>query len=140
MLDHILTPFIRYLYGSRLKRLIGDTMVVLTHTGRKTGKIRKTVLYAQHYNPLSKELILIAAFGITDWFLNISKEPALLVEVGGVRYVPEQKILTVGEIAEVERRFRQKHPLVARVQAWLMDWPWRFQMKSFWHLLDRCEE
>lgn len=106
-------------------------MVVLTHTGRKTGKTRKTVLYAKNYDPISKELMLVSAFGVTDWFLNICKQPAVLVEVGDVKYIPAQKILTVDEIANLERRFRQQHPVIARVQAWLMGWPWRCSDDEF---------
>ncbi len=106
-------------------------MVVLTHTGRKTGNIRKTMLHAKQYNSVSKELMLVSAFGVTDWFLNIRKQPALLVEVGDVRYVPEQKILTADEIADLECQFRRNHPVVARVQAWLMGWPWRCSDDEF---------
>jgi deazaflavin-dependent oxidoreductase (nitroreductase family) len=106
-------------------------MVVMTHIGRKTGKIRKTVLYAKSYDPKSKVLMLVSAFGVTDWFLNISKQPALLIEVGDVKYVPEQKILTADEIADLERRFRRKHPIVARAQAWLMGWPWKCSDDEF---------
>lgn len=125
IIDRFLTPVIQLLYRSRFKHLIGGTMVVLTHTGRKTGKIRKTVLYAKSYDPKSKVLMLVSAFGVTDWFLNISKQPALLVQIGDMRYVPEQKILRADEIADLERCFRQKHPVVARAQAWLMGWPWK---------------
>lgn len=131
IIDRILTPLVRFLYRSRFKRFVGGTMVVLTHTGRKTGKIRKTVLYAKNFNPISKELKLISAFGVTDWFLNISEQPALLVEIGDVRYIPEQRILTAGDIVEIERCFRQKHPVVARAQAWLMGWPWQCSDDEF---------
>ena len=123
-IDLILTPLVGRLYRSRFRSMVGSTMAVLTHVGRRTGKIRRTVLYAQYYNPRTKELRLVAAFGITDWFLNICKQPALLVEVGDARYVPAHRILSVHEIAEIQRRFRQNHPLVARAQAWLMGWPW----------------
>jgi deazaflavin-dependent oxidoreductase (nitroreductase family) len=130
-IDIVLTPLVQCLYRTGLKRWIGGAMVVLTHVGRKSGKVRKTVLHVQDYNPTSKEVQLVAAFGITDWFLNISKRPALLVEIGNVRYVPEQKILTVHEIAALERAFREKHPLVAKVQAWLMGWPWKASDEEF---------
>ena len=131
IIDRVLTPLIHFLYRSRFKRLLSKTMVVLTHIGRKTGKIRKTVLYVKKYDPPSRELMLVSAFGVTDWFLNISKQPALLVEIGDVQYVPQQKILTADEIAELERCFRQKHPIVARVQAWLMGWPWKCSDDEF---------
>lgn len=130
-IDLVLTPLVQRLYRSGLRRWIGGTMVVLTHAGRKTGKIRKTVLYVQDYDLVSKKVQLVAAFGVTDWFLNISKQPALLVEIGDVRYVPEQKILSAHEIAALERAFRDRHPLVARVQAWLMGWPWKASDEEF---------
>lgn len=131
IIDRVLTPVIQFLYRSRFKHLVGGTMVVLTHTGRKTGKIRRTVLYAKSYDPKSKVLMLVSAFGVTDWFLNVSKQPAVLVEIGDVQYVPEQKILTADEIADLERCFRQKHPVVARAQAWLMGWPWKCSDDEF---------
>jgi deazaflavin-dependent oxidoreductase (nitroreductase family) len=131
IIDHILTPGVKFLYGSRLRRVIGGTMVLLTHVGRKTGKVRKTVLYAKNYDPTSREVMLVSAFGVTDWFLNISKQPALLVEIGDVQYAPKQKILTANEIADLERCFRRKHPVVARAQAWLMGWPWKCSDAEF---------
>ncbi len=131
IIDKIMTPFIRLLYRSGLQQLTGGMMVVVTHVGRKTGKIRKTVLYAQHFNPQTRELKLVAAFGVTDWFLNVRANPALLIEAGPETYEPEQRIMTLEEIASLERNFRQKHPIIARIQAWLMGWPWRCSEEEF---------
>jgi hypothetical protein len=41
------------------------------------------------------------------------------------------KILTADENASLERSFRQKHPVVARAQAWLMGWPWKCSDDEF---------
>jgi deazaflavin-dependent oxidoreductase (nitroreductase family) len=114
-----------------LLTLLLGLMVVLTHTGRKTGEIRKTVLYAKSYDPKSKVLMFVSAFGVTDWFLNIIKKPASLIEIGDLNYVPEQKILTADEIASLELSFRRTHPVVARAQARLMGWPWKCSDDEF---------
>ncbi len=131
VIDKVMSPTIRFLYRTGLQNLTGGKMAVVTHKGRKTGKIRKTVLFAQYFNPKTYELKLIAAFGVTDWFLNVRSSPALQIEVGPIAYEPEQRILTVAEIADLERDFRRKYPLVARVQAWLMGWPWRCSEEAF---------
>ena len=114
-----------------LLTLLLGLIAVLTHTDRKTGKTRKAVLYAKSYDPKSKVLMLVSAFGVTDWFLNIIKKPASLIEIGDLSYIPKQKILTVDEIASLEPSFRRTHSVVARAQAWLMGWPWKCSDDEF---------
>lgn len=46
-------------------------------------------------------------------------------------FKPDQRLLSIEEIAELERRFRRRHPIVARSQCWLMDWPWRCSEDEF---------
>lgn len=55
----------------------------------------------------------------------------MLAEISDVQYEPEQKILTADDIADLEHYFRRKHPVVARVQAWLMGWPWNCSDDDF---------
>ncbi len=130
-IDAVMTPVIRFLYRHRLQKLVGGLMIVLTHTGRKSGKVRKTVLFAKKYDPATRQLWLVSAFGVTDWYRNICVQPALRVEIGGVEYVPNQRILTAEEVVELEREFRSKFPVVARAQAWLMCWKWRLNEVEF---------
>lgn len=130
-IDKVMTPVIRFLYQHHLQKLIGGLMIVLTHTGRKSGKVHRTVLFAKKYDPATRRLWLVSAFGMTDWYRNICSKPALRVEIGGVEYVPDQRILTVDEVANLEREFRRNYPLVARCQAWLMCWKWKMSDAEF---------
>jgi deazaflavin-dependent oxidoreductase (nitroreductase family) len=55
----------------------GGQIMVLTHTGRKTGAIRRTPL---NYAIVDGEVYCMAGFGaISDWYRNILKDPAVQV-------------------------------------------------------------
>jgi deazaflavin-dependent oxidoreductase (nitroreductase family) len=127
-----MTPVVMLLYRlGILGRLADHWLTVVTHVGRKSGKVRKTVLYVQDYDPQTREVKVVAAWGESDWFKNVHATPALEVEIGGERYAPEQRLLEAEEIAELERQFRHRNPLVARVQCRLMGWPWRASEEEF---------
>ncbi|MGE5139356.1 MAG: nitroreductase/quinone reductase family protein, partial [Rudaea sp.] len=56
---------------------VGGQIMVLTHTGRKTGAIRRTPL---NYAIVDGEVYCMAGFGaISDWYRNIQKNPAVQV-------------------------------------------------------------
>jgi deazaflavin-dependent oxidoreductase (nitroreductase family) len=131
IIDKVLTPIVRLLYRLRLGGWV--PMAILTHVGRRTGKVRQTFLYMQCYDPVSHEVTLVSAFGLTDWYKNICAAPAQLVTVGNVSFIPQQRLMDTEEIAAIERQFRRQHPIVARIQAWLMDWPWRCTEEEFMH-------
>jgi len=117
-------PLVMLLFDLRLNRMLGHWLVIVTHIGRRSGRTRRTPLYVQHYDLTTREVMVVAAFGNTDWYRNICAAPAVEIQIGRERYAPDQRILQVEEIAEVERRFRRSHPIVARAQCWLMGWSW----------------
>jgi deazaflavin-dependent oxidoreductase (nitroreductase family) len=119
------------LYRLRLGWLTDHWLMIITHIGRRSGKIRRTIVYVQYYNPQTREAMVIAAWGVTDWYRNICARPALAIEIGKEQYVPTQRILEAEEIAELERAFRRQHPVVARAQCWLMNWPWQCSDAEF---------
>lgn len=112
------------LWQYRLGWLAGHAFLVLTHRGRRTGKERRTVLYVQRYDRLTREATVISVFGEAQWLRNIRAQPALRVEIALQRYEPVQRFLTTDEIFEIEKRFRRRHRIVAWGQARLMGWPW----------------
>jgi deazaflavin-dependent oxidoreductase (nitroreductase family) len=127
-----MTPVVMSLYRLRLLGWLTDHwLTVVTHVGRKSGRVRWTVLYVQSYDPQTREVKVVSAWGESDWFKNVRKSPALQVEIGREGYPPEQRFLEAEEIAELERQFRHRNPLVARVQCWLMGWPWRATEEEF---------
>ncbi|MGE5139028.1 MAG: nitroreductase family deazaflavin-dependent oxidoreductase [Rudaea sp.] len=98
-----------YLYRLRLGWLFGHQALLLTHRGRKSGRIYRTVLGTVRYDPQTRGCIVVSGYGPhADWYRNIQAQPALEVEIGRERYVPRQRFLpddeTVAELLAYERR------------------------------------
>lgn len=73
--------------GGRLgKRLVANNMLLLTSTGRTTGKTHTVPLLYLEENDL---LVVIASYGgrdrYPDWYLNLAASPEVVVELPGQR-------------------------------------------------------
>jgi deazaflavin-dependent oxidoreductase (nitroreductase family) len=98
--------------------------VMITHRGRKTGRIRQTILEVAHYDLVTREYVIGAAYGSrTDWYQNILAHPALSVQVGRQRYVPLQRQLTPEEALTILRDYQQRHPWLFRQCTRLFGFP-----------------
>jgi deazaflavin-dependent oxidoreductase (nitroreductase family) len=115
---------LQLLWRYRLGWLAGHSLLVLTHAGRRTGRQHRTVLYVQRYDRQTHEATVVSVWGESQWLRNIRARPAVGVEIGLQRYVPEQRFLSTDEIFAIEKRFRGRHRIVAWGQAKLMGWPW----------------
>ena len=113
-----------YLYRLNLGWLLGYRALLLIHQGRKSGLLRETVLEVIRYDPATKESVVLSGWGEkADWYRNIQVAPAMEVQTGKERYVPEQRFLSPeenhAEIIDYERR----HPLAARLLAKAFGYP-----------------
>jgi deazaflavin-dependent oxidoreductase (nitroreductase family) len=105
-----------YLYRLRLGGLLGHRFLLLTHRGRKSGLTRRTPLEVLHYDPHSRESVVLSAWGKkADWYRNIEAGPPLEVETAGERYSPAVRFLTSEEAYAVITEYAIRHPLAARV-------------------------
>lgn len=105
----------RYLYRFHLGWLFGHRFLMLTHLGRKSGRKRQTVLEVAHYNPKTRECIVMAGYGArSDWYRNIQVHPAIEVQVGRQRYTPQQRILSEEETTHLLKEYQQRHPKAFR--------------------------
>lgn len=82
-------------------RMLGSPVLLITTTGRKSGKPRTIPLL---YLPEGDNLVVVASNGGTSgdpaWWLNLKDDPAANVEVGG------RKLRVRAEEAEGEERRR----------------------------------
>ncbi len=111
-------------YRFHLGWLMGHRFLLVTHRGRKTGKVRQTGVMVLRYDYQSREAFVVAGNAYADWYRNIHASPALEVSLGRQRYRPEQRFLEVQEIAELLAWSRQRHPVKARIQSLFFHWPW----------------
>ncbi len=103
------------LYRLHLGWLLGHRFLLLTHRGRKSGRIRKTVLEVVSYDPRTRESVVVSGWGErADWYRNIQASPALEVQTGRDRYVPTQRILSADEAYAVMVDYEQRLPALAR--------------------------
>ncbi len=111
-------------YRFHLGWLMGHRFLLVTHRGRKTGKVRQTGVMVLRYDHRSREAFVVAGSAKADWYRNIHASPAIEVALGRERYRPEQRFLEVEEIAELLAWSRQRHPVKARIQSLFFHWPW----------------
>lgn len=71
------------LYRLGLGGLLGKRFVCLTHTGRKSGQPRQTVLEVVRYEAESGACVVAAGFGKgSDWVRNVTRDPHVVFTVG----------------------------------------------------------
>jgi deazaflavin-dependent oxidoreductase (nitroreductase family) len=113
----------RPLYHRGWGRLLGHTFLLITHQGRKSGKRRETVAMALSYDPETREAVVFSAWGPnTAWIRNLRAHPALEIQIGRERYLPEQHFLSEDEAVAVCTEFRRRHPLRLRLFATILGW------------------
>lgn len=113
------------LYRLRMGWLLGSRFLLLTHTGRRTGQTRQTVLEVVGYDRSIPEVVVIAAWGErAQWVRNLEASPAISVQIGRTRWpAPEHHILDAERTAEVIATYRREHPFTARLIGKLLGWP-----------------
>jgi deazaflavin-dependent oxidoreductase (nitroreductase family) len=105
----------KWFYGHGLGWVLGKRFMQLSHTGRRSGLERTTVLEVAVYNKDTREMVVASAFGPkADWYLNIKAKPAHRVQVGRREFIPEQRLLEPEEARNVAKEFCRKHRVEAR--------------------------
>lgn len=122
------------LYQLRLGWLLGNRFMQITHLGRHTGKIRKTILAVLRFDPSTQEILAISAWKGSDWYHNIQVAPALQVESGYVCYIPQQRTLSPEEITTTLVEYRKQHPLFSRIICRIPGWKWDSTYDEFLEL------
>jgi len=103
------------LYRLRLGGLLGTRFLLLTHTGRKSGLKRKTVLEVVRYDHASTTFIVAAGFGpASDWVRNIRIHPQVTVQCGRRRWEMTARFLTPEQSGEELVDYNRRHPLAMR--------------------------
>lgn len=113
------------LYRLRLGWLLGERFILLTHTGRRTGRARSTVLEVVAHDRSIPEVVVIAAWGQrAQWVRNLQAALAVSVQIGRARWQhPEHRILEPAQAAETIAAYRREHPFAAKTIARLLGWP-----------------
>ena len=122
------------LYRLRLGWLLGNRFMQLSHVGRRSGKVRRTVLAVLRFDKQTKELYAVSAWKGSDWYYNIQAAPALRVESGSVGFVPVQRTLSPEEITAAFIEYRRQHPIFSRMICRIPGWKWDSTYEEFLEL------
>jgi deazaflavin-dependent oxidoreductase (nitroreductase family) len=114
----------RLLYRAGLGRLLGHRFLQLTHRGRHTRRVYRTVLEVVRYDPARRESVVVSGWGAaSDWYRNLRAGPALEVTTGGERYRPRQRFLPPAEAVAVVEAYARGHPWALRLLGPLLGVP-----------------
>jgi deazaflavin-dependent oxidoreductase (nitroreductase family) len=105
-----------WLYRARMGWLLGSRFLCIAHRGRRTGRLRRTVVEVVHFDRNAQEASAVAGWGpSTQWYRNLQVAPAEEVRIGRRRWRrPAQRFLEEGERRQLLDSYVREHPLTAR--------------------------
>lgn len=113
------------LYRARLGWLLGRRFLLLTHRGRTTGKLRRTVLEVVQYDRVRHESVVLSAYGErADWYRNLLARPAVEVRTGRSQYVPQYRLLGPDERLAALRIYQRRYQRAFRAVMRLLGYPY----------------
>jgi deazaflavin-dependent oxidoreductase (nitroreductase family) len=100
-----------WLYRARLGVLMGSRMLMLEHTGRKTGARRHVVLEIVDH-PEPGRYVVVSGLGTrAQWFQNVRANPRVRVYLGSRRPEPAVAgLMTTEQASAALRSFAAGHP------------------------------
>src|SRR5215203_826612 len=105
-----------YLYRLGLGQLLGNRFMLLTHRGRRSGRVYQTALEVVRYDPSLRATVVASGWGErSDWYRNLKAHPALEIRTGRERYAPEQRFLTPEEVYREIVDYERRHPWAVRI-------------------------
>lgn len=113
-----LARFPIWLYRLRLGWLFGDRMLLLTHIGRTSGRLRQVVLEVIQHDRTTDIYIIASGYGErADWFRNVQQHPHVLIDVGTRRIEATAARLDYDHAAAAYAAYARRHPLAFRALA-----------------------
>lgn len=104
------------IFRARLGFLFGHRFLMIEHLGRKSQKLRRTVLEVVHRDEASGEWFVVSGFGPrADWYQNLRAGGLQAVWIGSRRCPMEARFLEPGEAAAMMARYEEAHPKTAEI-------------------------
>ena len=103
------------LYRLGLGRLLGNRFLLLEQRGRRSGKIRRTIVEVVDFDPERASYVVVSAWGVkADWYRNLAADPAVTVSVSNKRFLALARIVTPEEAEFHLRNYAKRHPRAFR--------------------------
>jgi deazaflavin-dependent oxidoreductase (nitroreductase family) len=104
------------LYRVGLGWLFGHHLARITHVGRRSGRVRQTVVEVLRFDARTGVIVVAAGWGgRTGWYRNVQATDALEIRSGVTAYRPTRRFLTADETYAEVRSYIRRYPWLARV-------------------------
>lgn len=104
-----------WLYRARLGWLLGERFLLLVHTGRATGRVRRTVLEVVAHDREARVYLVASGWGErADWLRNVMQHPAVQIVAGRRRLTARARRLAPPEAARALATYAAAHPAAFR--------------------------
>lgn len=92
-----------------LEPILGKIMMLVTHVGRKSGQIRRTMI---EYHPRQGVKYAVAAWGEkADWYRNIVADPYVTIQTAdGIQHVKAERVTDPHELLACYTLFMRRDP------------------------------
>ena len=111
----LLLRFPILLYRAGLGGLFGKRFLLLTHTGRKSGKQRLTVIEVMRHDEATDAYMVAAAWGEkSDWYRNLKKNRSVLITVGRKTSGRRAEVLPPSSGGDEFLRYAERYPTAFR--------------------------
>jgi deazaflavin-dependent oxidoreductase (nitroreductase family) len=116
-----------YIYRWHLEWLFGKRLLLLTHTGRRSGLRRQTVLEVVEYRREGPEVVVANGFGPdSDWLRNIQAKSDEEVKVWPWHFAASHRFLSEDEAVKVMEQYEHRNRFIAPILragfTWLLGW------------------
>ena len=104
-----------WLYRVGLGGLLGKRLMLLTHTGRKSGQPRQAVVEVAKFDPATNIYTVASGFGFkSDWYRNICATPDVMIQVGSRQMQAKARPLSSAESGAAMVDYAHRNPSLAR--------------------------
>ncbi len=110
-----------WLFRMHLGWLVGNRFLLLTHTGRKSGLLRQTVLEVLQHDTASDSYYVLSGWGEkADWLRNVEKTPEVIINVGHRQFHARAIRLESEEAERAILAYAKRNPIAIRMLPRLM--------------------
>ena len=104
-----------WLFRAGFGWLFGKRLMLLTHTGRKSGQPRQAVVEVAGFDPATNSYTVASGFGFkSDWYRNVCATPGVTIQVGNRRMQAESHPLSPAESGTAMVEYAHRNPSLAR--------------------------
>jgi deazaflavin-dependent oxidoreductase (nitroreductase family) len=110
-----------WFYRVGLGGLLGGRMLLLNHTGRKSGQARQNVLEVVRRDEQADAYIVASGFGEkADWYKNVMAHPEVKIQVGSRHLYARAERLPLEQATAEMLDYNRRHPAALKTLAGIL--------------------